>query len=55
MSLAETSYVRIHPLPVRVTHWINALAILVMVLGINLVGDALRDLLDPQMKTVVTG
>ncbi len=31
MSPAETSYVRIHPLPVRVTHWINALAILVMV------------------------
>jgi thiosulfate reductase cytochrome b subunit len=33
MSLAEIPYVRIHPLPVRVTHWINALAILVMVLS----------------------
>ena len=31
------------------------LAILVTVLGINLVGDALRDYLDPQMKTVTTG
>jgi peptide/nickel transport system permease protein len=35
--------------------WLAAfpgLAILVTVLGINLVGDALRDLLDPQMKTI---
>ena len=31
------------------------LAILVTVLGINLVGDALRDYLDPQMKTLTTG
>jgi peptide/nickel transport system permease protein len=31
------------------------LAILGTVLGINLVGDALRDYLDPQMKTLATG
>jgi peptide/nickel transport system permease protein len=31
------------------------LAIFTTVLGVNLVGDALRDLLDPHMKTVTTG
>jgi peptide/nickel transport system permease protein len=30
------------------------LAIVVTVLGVNLVGDALRDFLDPQMKTLAT-
>jgi thiosulfate reductase cytochrome b subunit len=31
MEPSQTQWVRIHPLVVRVTHWINALAILVMV------------------------
>jgi peptide/nickel transport system permease protein len=31
------------------------LAIFTSVLGVNLVGDALRDLLDPRMKTVTAG
>ena len=38
--------------------WLAAfpgLAIFVTVLGVNLIGDALRDLLDPHMKTVGTG
>lgn len=30
---ADGSYVRIHPLPVRITHWINAFAVLIMVLS----------------------
>ena len=30
---ADGSYVRIHPLLVRITHWINAFAILIMVLS----------------------
>jgi thiosulfate reductase cytochrome b subunit len=29
----DTRTVKVHPLPVRITHWINALAILVMVLS----------------------
>ena len=29
----DTQTVKVHPLPVRITHWINALAILVMVLS----------------------
>jgi ABC-type dipeptide/oligopeptide/nickel transport system permease subunit len=38
--------------------WLAAfpgLAIVVTVLGVNLIGDALRDLLDPNLKTVVDG
>jgi len=38
--------------------WLAAfpgLAIFVTVFGVNLIGDALRDLLDPHMKTVGTG
>ena len=31
MEASQTQWVRIHPLVVRVTHWINALAILIMV------------------------
>lgn len=30
---ADGSYIRIHPLPVRITHWINAFAVLIMVLS----------------------
>ena len=30
---ADGAYVRIHPLPVRITHWINAFAVLIMVLS----------------------
>ena len=30
---ADGLYVRIHPLPVRITHWINAFAVLIMVLS----------------------
>ena len=31
MEAAQTQWVRIHPLVVRITHWVNVLAILVMV------------------------
>jgi peptide/nickel transport system permease protein len=31
------------------------LAILITVLGVNLIGDALRDLLDPALKTAAPG
>jgi len=40
------------------TSWLAmfpGLAIFVTVLGVNLIGDTLRDLLDPHMKTVTTG
>lgn len=33
MSSANGSFVKIHPLLVRITHWVNALAILIMVLS----------------------
>ena len=33
MSSRSAAVVKIHPLPVRITHWINALAILIMVLS----------------------
>ena len=33
MAAADRNYVKIHPLIVRITHWINAFAILIMVLS----------------------